>query len=281
MGEVQHTAVAQSTCGSLLFCVAENCSMRIVSLAPNATSILCALGARASLVGVTRWCADVAPVKHLPQFGDCWKLESIPQILKLKPDLVIGSVPFKAETLGKLLEHPVRFLALNPRTLADIEADIRVVAGLIARPTAANRVIAKMRKELSAMRSAARGKQKLRLYCEAWPNPRITSPLWVAELAKLCGANFVATPGARVAEEEIAKANPDAIILAWAATGGRANPLGTYAVEKWRNVSAIQNQRVFVIRDELLNTPAPILTRGASELARILAKCRAQKVSMP
>jgi len=255
--------------------------MRIVSLAPNATSIICSLGARSSLAGVTRWCTDVAPVKHLPQFGDCWRLESIPQILKLKPELVIGSVPFKTETLGKLLEHPVRFLALNPRTLTDIEADIRVVAGLIGRPTAANRVIAKMRKGFSEIRSAARGKQRLRVYCEAWPNPRITSPPWVAELVELCGAKFVATPGARVSEEEIAHANPGVIVLAWAATGDRANPAKTFAVEKWRNVSAIQNRRVFIVRDELLNTPAPILTHGARELVRILTKCRAQMAKKP
>src|SRR3979490_518539 len=85
-----------------------NRQLLLVSLAPNATSILCSLGARSALVGVTRWCPDVALVKHLPQFGDCWKLECVPQILKLKPNLVIGSVPFKTETLGKLLEHPVR-----------------------------------------------------------------------------------------------------------------------------------------------------------------------------
>jgi iron complex transport system substrate-binding protein len=250
--------------------------LRIVSLAPNATSSLCSLGARSALVGVTRWCPDVAPVKHLPQFGDCWKLESVPQILRLKPDLVIGSVPFKTETLGKLLEHPVRFLALNPRSLADIEADIRLVAGLIGRQSAATRVIAKMRKEFAAIRSASRGKQKLRVYCEAWPNPRISSPPWVTKLVEICGGKFVLSPGARISDDEVAKAKPDVIILAWAATGDRAKPEKSYAIEKWRDVPAICNRRVFVIRDELLNTPAPILTKGARELLRILAKCRAQ-----
>jgi iron complex transport system substrate-binding protein len=250
--------------------------MRIVSLAPNATSIVCSLGARSSLVGVTRWCPDVAPVKHLPQFGDCWKLEAIPQIVKLKPDLFIGSVPFKTETLGKFLQHPVRFLALNPRSLADIETDIRVVAGLVGRQVAASRVIAKMRKEFSVIRSAARGKRNLRIHCEAWPNPRITSPPWVAELVKLCGGEFVLRPGARTSEEEVAKANPDAMILAWAATGNRAKPEKCYEVAAWNNVPAIAHRRVFVVRDELLNTPAPILTRGARELQKIFSKCRAQ-----
>ncbi|HWZ97819.1 MAG TPA: ABC transporter substrate-binding protein [Candidatus Dormibacteraeota bacterium] len=250
--------------------------MRIVSLAPNATSILCALGARSSLVGVTRWCRDVAPVKHLPQFGDCWKLESVPQILKLRPDLVIGSVPFKTETLGKLLEHPVRFLALNPRTLADIESDIRVVAGLVGRNSAATRVIAKMRKKFAAICATSHGKRKLRVYCEAWPNPRISSPLWVSELVEICGGEFVPSPGARVSDDEVAKANPEVIILAWAATGDRAKPEKSYAVEKWSDLPAILNRHVFVVRDELLNTPAPILARGARELAKILLECRSR-----
>lgn len=248
--------------------------MRIVSLAPNATSIICALGARRSLVGVTRWCPDVAPAKHLPQFGDCWKLESVPKILKLKPDLVIGSVPFKTETLGKLLEHPIRFLALNPRSLEDIYEDIRVVAGLIGKSSAAARVIVEMRKKFREVRKLSPGTPRLRLYCEAWPNPRITSPPWVSELVEMCGAEFVGKPGARISDEEVAQPNPDVIVLAWAATGTRAKPAKTYANEKWREVSAIQNRRVFIVRDELLNTPAPVLVRGARELVKILSKCR-------
>jgi len=250
--------------------------LRIVSLAPNATSILCALGATSMLVGVTRWCPDVAPVKQLPQFGDCWKLEAVPQILKLKPDLVIGSVPFKTETLGKLLEHPVRFLALNPRSLADIESDIRVVAGLVGRASAASHVVRKMRHSFAKIRRTTRGKRALRVYSEAWPNPRIASPPWVAELVAVAGGEIVVPAGQRISNEQIARANPDVIILAWAAAGDRSKPAKTYSVEEWRSVAAIRNRCVFSVRDELLNTPAPILVRGAGELTKLFAKCRAQ-----
>jgi ABC-type hemin transport system substrate-binding protein len=69
--------------------------VRIVSLAPSATSILCAIGARRTLVGVTKWCADVAPVNGLPKLGDCWHMKSVDEILRLRPTLVIGSVPYK------------------------------------------------------------------------------------------------------------------------------------------------------------------------------------------
>src|SRR4029077_1995461 len=119
--------------------------MRIVSLAPSATSILCAIGARRAVVGVTKWCADVAPVGKLPKLGDCWHMESVDQILRLRPTLVIGSVPYKQEMVAKLLKQPFVFLAMNPRTLADIEADIRLLGGITHRTAAAERLVKKMR----------------------------------------------------------------------------------------------------------------------------------------
>ena len=38
-------------------------------------------------------------------------MESVEDILRLKPTLVIGSVPYKRETVATLLEHPLNFLA--------------------------------------------------------------------------------------------------------------------------------------------------------------------------
>jgi iron complex transport system substrate-binding protein len=259
---------------------AQLATLRIVSLAPSATSILCAIGAKNLLVGVTKWCADVAPVNGLPRLGDCWHMESVAEIVKLKPSLVIGSVPFKADVVGKLLEAPLNFLAKNPRTLADVENDIRLLGGITNRRKQAEALVAKMRREFAgiARRSEAAGvaRKKLRVYCEAWPNPRISSPPWVAELMKICGAEMVVPAGRKVTDEEVAAAEPDVIVLAWAATGGKAKPEKAYAVEAWKSLPAIRNEEVHVVRDELLNTPGPPLIRGAKELFRILHETAAR-----
>jgi iron complex transport system substrate-binding protein len=253
-------------------------NLRIVSLAPSATSILCALGARKSLVGVTKWCPDVAPVNGLPKLGDCWHMDSVGTILKLKPTLVVGSVPYKQETLGKLLEHPLSFLATNPRSLADIENDIRILGRIAGRATQAERVVRKMRRELDSIAKAARPtKKKLRVYCEAWPNPRISSPPWVAEMVRICGSEMVVPAGQKVSDEQVADARPDVIVLAWAATGDRAKPQKAYDVAGWKELPAIRNKRVYVVRDELLNTPGPPLLAGAKELFRIFQKITPQK----
>jgi iron complex transport system substrate-binding protein len=244
--------------------------MRIVSLAPSATSILCAIGAKRALVGVTKWCAEVAPVGKLLKLGDCWHMDSVDEILRLKPTLVIGSVPYKQETVAKLLQQPFVFLAMNPRTLADTETDIRLLGGITQRTAAAERLVKKMRHAfLQIEKKTRRLKPRVRVYCEAWPNPRISSPPWVAELVSLCGGEMVVPPGEKITEAQVAAAKPDAIILAWAATGAKSDPKQPYKVMAWKDVPAIRNRKVYVISDELLNTPGPPLIQGVRALYNI------------
>lgn len=254
--------------------------MRIVSLAPSATSILCAIGAKKFLVGVTKWCAGVAAVNRLPRLGDCWHMDSVDEILKLKPSLVIGSVPYKQETVAKLLEHPLTFLAKNPRTLADIENDIRLLGRITDRPAQAERLVSKMRREFAAISKRTRPrKSRLRVYCEAWSNPRISSPPWVAEIVRICGGQMVLPAGQKVSDELVARARPEVIVLAWAATGSKANPKKSYEVEIWKDLPAIRNKQVYIVSDELLNTPGPPLVDGAKELIRIFQQSAALRAT--
>jgi len=249
--------------------------LRIVSLAPSATSILCAMGAQRLLVGVTKWCCDVAPVAGLPPVGDCWHMESVADIVALRPTLVIGSVPYKQETVGKLLEQQLNFLAMNPRLLDDVYADIRLLGGIARRAAQAETLIRRMRSEFAVIaRSARKMKRRVRVYCEAWPNPRISSPPWVAELVRICGGEMIIAAGEKVTEAQVAEARPEVIVLAWAATGGKSDPEQAYKVEAWKDVPAIRERRVFVVRDELLNTPGPPLMEGARELSRVLQQDR-------
>src|SRR5882762_10391185 len=204
--------------------------LRIVSLAPSCTSILCALGAKRPLVAVTRWCADDCSVRGLRAIGDCWRNDSIGKIARLRPTLIVGSVPFHPETVARILTIPAQFLALNPRSLADIESDVRTLARITNRSAHGRRLIIRMRREFARIRLLApKFSRRPRIYSEAWPNPRISSPPWAAELIALCGAKMVVKPGARVSDQEIATARPDIILLAWAATGNRANPQRTFA----------------------------------------------------
>src|SRR5271170_1703338 len=238
--------------------------LRIVSLAPSVTSILLSLGVGRELVGVSRWCKDVAEVGSRPAVGDCWKMD-LREVMRLRPTILIGSVPFAAE--------PVAFLAMNPRSLADIFGDITTLGRLVNRARAADKLIRKMRAGFADVARGVRrlgGRRRLRVYCEAWPKPRISSPPWVAELVEMAGGKMIVDAGARVTDESVALATPELIVLAWAATGARAKVATALRNAAWRDVPAVRSRRVVVIRDELLNTPGPPLVDGARELARAI-----------
>jgi iron complex transport system substrate-binding protein len=146
---------------------------------------------------------------------------------------------------------------------------------LVERRQAAEILIRKIQGGFADVAREARRRgvsRRVRLYCEAWPKPRISSPPWVAELVKIAGGKMVVAAGKRVTDEEVARASPELIVLAWAATGGRAKVSTALRNWEWRDVPAVRNGRVVVIRDELLNTPGPPLVRGARELARAIRK---------
>jgi iron complex transport system substrate-binding protein len=246
--------------------------LRIVSLAPNVTSILLALGAGRELVGVSKWCKEVAPVGRRPQVGDCWKMD-LRDVMRLKPTLLIGSVPFATETVASILKEPVAFLAINPRSLADIETDIRTLARLANRANAGEKLIHEMRSNFESLARQARQlrmRSRPRVYCEAWPHPRISSPPWVSELVEMAGGQAVMRAGTRITDEEVTRAGPDVIVLAWTAVGARSKPSSALRNAAWQAIPAVKAGRVVVIRDELLNTPGPPLVEGARELFRAI-----------
>jgi iron complex transport system substrate-binding protein len=244
---------------------------RIVSLAPSVTSILWAIGAQRDVVGVSKWCAEVARVGRRPRVGDCWAADPA-EIARLRPTLLIGSVPFKPEMVARLLDLGVPLLATNPRSLADVYADIHLLGRVTGRDSPAAIAIRRMRRDLERISAPAKQRRgsSLRVYCEAWPNPRISSPPWVSELIAIAGGSAALPAGQKVTDEQVAAARPDIIILAWTATGGKADARRALENPAWQDIPAIRTRRVHVVRDELLNTPAPILVRGAREIFRLI-----------
>jgi len=247
---------------------------RIVSLAPSATSILFALGAQKNLVGVTRWCKDVAPVNGLPELGDCWRCNP-DKVAALRPSLVIGSVPYREEVVKGLLRRGLTFLAMNPRTLADVFSDIEHLGRLLGREKQAAKATRHMRTRMDRIAQRVRnGRPRPKVYCESWPKPRLVSPAWVEELVELSGGRFVPrakSPSERaVSDQAVRRARPDVVILGWAACGLRVDARKVLARPGWSRLPAVRNSRLFIVSDEVLNTPGPPLAGGLELLARII-----------
>jgi iron complex transport system substrate-binding protein len=77
----------------------------------------------------------------------------------------------------------------------------------------------------------------------------------------------VGAPGRQISAEEVIRMDPDIVIAAWCGAGDRV-PLEKIVRERnWQGSRAARTSRVYCIRDEHLNTPAPTLLRGLDALA--------------
>jgi iron complex transport system substrate-binding protein len=242
---------------------------RIVSLQPSATVILAALGELDRVVACTKYCADVVPelaLRHPIILADSWTADA-DQIVAAQPDLVIASVPYQEKAVIEILKSGARFLGLAPKSLADIYLDIATIAGMVGASDRGQRVIAGMEQQIEQVSARTAGLPRPRVFCEEWGKPLIASQAWVAELVEAAGGEFVGAPGRQISAEEVIRMDPDIVIAAWCGAGDRV-PLEKIVRERnWQGSRAARTSRVYCIRDEHLNTPAPTLLRGLDALA--------------
>jgi iron complex transport system substrate-binding protein len=242
---------------------------RVVSLQPSVTSILRELDRLDVLVACTKYCAAICPEvtqRGITIVADSWTAQA-EQIRDANPDFVIASVPYQEKSLVEVLKSGVPFLALSPKKLADIYADIALIARIVNARDAGERVIRRMQDEIESVRQRARELPRRRVFCEEWGKPLIASQPWVAELVEAAGGEFVGVPGAQVIPSEVAEADPEVLIAAWCGAGDRVPLAKIVEGRAWQNLRAVKLGRVYCIRDEYLNTPAPSLMHGLRAMA--------------
>jgi len=242
---------------------------RIACLQPSATVILAAIGELDRVVACTKYCADVVPeiaLRPRTILADSWTANA-EQIIATQPDLVIASVPYQEKAVIEILKSGTSFLGLAPKTLADIYADIAVIAGAVGASARGEELIAHMEQRIDEVRARTAGLARPRVFCEEWGKPLIASQAWVAELVEAAGGEFVGIPGQQVSAEEVGRMNPEIVIAAWCGAGDRVPLEKIVADRKWQGTRAACTFRVYCVRDEFLNTPAPTLLQGLDALA--------------
>jgi iron complex transport system substrate-binding protein len=242
---------------------------RIASLQPSATVILAALGELDRVVACTKYCADVVPdVTSRPRtiLADSWTADAA-EIIATKPDLVIAAVPYQEKAVIEILKSGARFLGLAPKNLADIYSDISIISGAVGANDRGEAVIAEMQKRIEQVRARTAGLPRPRVFCEEWGKPLIASQAWVAELVEAAGGEFLGLPGRQISSEEVAHMDPDILVAAWCGAGDRVPLEKIVGDRNWQRTRAARTSRVYSVRDEYLNTPAPTLLRGLDALA--------------
>lgn len=246
---------------------------RIVSLAPNVTEIVCAVGGREHLAGIDT-ASDYPPaVKQIPQVGDFLR-PSIERIVSLRPDAVIVSsatLPaHEADRFAQTLRAPV--FVLNPTRLEDVCRNVRLIGRLLGLEQEAEAVAVKTERRLADVARKARGQRRRSVFLEIWHEPLTTvgGGTFLDDLIGLAGGQNVAAsqkkPFPTFSLEALLAANPEVYVVA-TGMGATSDPAKRPG---FRSLRAVRDKRVVSVPGDPVIRPTPRLAEGAEHLLRAI-----------
>lgn len=251
---------------------------RIVSMAPNVTEILFALGLGGRVAGVTRFCDYPPEARRLPRIGGLVD-PNIEVIRSLDPDLVIafrGNPLRLVERIGKL-GLPV-FVLDTGRGLEDLPPLVARIGRVTGADARAGELAAELRGRMRAVDEALRGiasrpKVFVMLYGQG---------LWTCGgesylddvIARAGGTNVASALPKKWAlykRERIIRDDPDAVfILARSAADFGAGRDGLAGMPGIGAVSAVRAGRIYELDEDAASRFGPRLVDVLDRMAALL-----------
>jgi iron complex transport system substrate-binding protein len=284
--------------------------LRIVSLIPSATEIVCALGLDDELVGVTFECDYPASVRAKRIVSDT---SLPPDLAPAEIDRVVGERAEAHESIYTLDEGALRaldpglvitqdlcavcavdvadvdaalvhlgcradVLTLDPRRLDEVLASIELVGARTGRADEAARVVAGLRDRLARVAAAVADRPRPRTFVLEWTDPPYDAGHWIPDLVDAAGGEPVlARPGEYSVPLDwasVVAAEPAVVVLApcgYSLAGTRALAAADARLrEELARTSAGAGRVWAVDASSYFVRPGPRLVDGVELLAGIL-----------
>jgi cobalamin transport system substrate-binding protein len=254
---------------------------RVVSLVPNVTEMLFAIGAGSQVVGVSSYDDFPPETKALPRVGALLDPDT-ERIFSLRPDLVVvyGS---QSELEGQFTRAGIRVYPYRHGGVDSILQAIRDVARLTGHPADGDRVVREVRSQLDGVRMRVRGQRRPRTMLVIGRDAGTLRGVYVSggigflhELLDLAGGDDVFSDikreAAQPSNETMIVRAPDVIIELHPADQPPADALQKERAS-WNlltSVPAVRNGRVHLLYGGYLLAAGPRIGRAAETLARVM-----------
>jgi len=282
--------------------------MRIVSLLPSATEIVCALGLRDELVGVSHCCdyppeiEGVAVVTRPRPAGDRGQALhlfidnelgrgdlDVEALRAAQPDLVIvrdagagsgiGSRQVR-EALGESVGEPV-IVSLDPVSVEGIFHSITTIGAMVEAEDDAMELLEALREELGDLEQQVivrqdEGVRAPRVVMLQGLEPPFASGRWVPEQVRRAGGwDLLGREGESAAPidwETVRDVDPQMLLMAPVGMHLPADKRAfarTQLPEFWHEIEAVRRGRIFIVEPVYFERPSPRIVDGVGMLAEI------------
>jgi len=248
---------------------------RIVSLAPNITETLFALGLDEEIVGVTVFSDYPEAATSKPKVGSFVNI-SLEKVVSLNPDLVISTANGnKKETVEQLERMGLPVYVINPGSFEEILTVVLNIGRITGRENEAKTLVDNLQKRIRSVVSLTKDLKKPGVFFQIGINPivsvgRDTLHNKLIELAgglNVTGDVMIKYP--RCSIEDVIVKKPDIIIVS-SMKRGEYFPRVRDGWKKWKNIPAVENDRIYIIESDLIDHSSPRIVDGLEKLARII-----------
>ena len=251
---------------------------RIISLAPNVTEILFALGLENKIIGVTRYCNYPQQAQTKNRIGGMIDPD-LEKIIELQPDLIIAfrGNPLRLVQRLKDLELPV-FVLEEGTTLQSVFVLIHKIGQITRKEKTAGDLVARLRDHFKRIETSLkdvenRPKVFINLYGKS---------LWTCGNKSFLNDLVMKAKGINVAgdiprawfsynREELIHQNPEYIVVIC------KSDADFFEVKTWftkeshlENIQAVQKGNIYFLNEDLITRPGPRLFQAFDQLAQIL-----------
>ena len=236
---------------------------RVVSLAPNLTEIVFALGKGDQLSGDTDFCDYPPAATQKPRVGGPIN-PNLEQIVALMPDLILATSINRRETVDALDRLGLPVFVTDPHSVDEMVTTVGRIGDALHAEKTTEELVKNLRARLSDLERRLEGAAPRRVLFVVWTDPLISigRDTFISDALRHAGAQSVVDSSAewpRINLEEIIRLQPEFLVFASAHAGDTHHDIETLRTRPgWRDLDALRDGKIVVISDAI-NRPAPRL----------------------
>lgn len=239
---------------------------RAVSLAPNLTENIFAVGAGERLVGVTSFCNFPAEANKIQKIGDTLN-PNMETIIALKPNIVFVSTASQIETFAKTLERQnIAVFITNPANLDGVFNNLRQLGDIFGTKRQAEILIADLQKRIFDVENSIKAKPGEKVFVQISKEPLFTigKDSFLTEIIERAGlisvTKDVATAYPKLSKETALALDPEVIILSDSEDNKTPNDV-------FKNSRAVKNDKIFRVNADIISRPSPRIVDALEQIA--------------
>lgn len=245
---------------------------KVISIAPNISELIYKLDAADKLVGRTDYCDYPEEVTSVESIGSMSE-PNIEKIVSLEPDLVVASTHFSEENLKKLQDLGIAIIELYDENSMDgVYTMIDTLGKALNRQEAAAATITDMKETVETVANKVKDFEKPTVYYVVgfgeFGDYTAGGDTFIGNLLTMSGGENIAADvsGWNYSLEGLLDKDPDIIII-----GSGAGTIKDFvSANGYKDLSAVKNDKVYMIDGNLLNRQGYRNAQGLEELAKLI-----------